>query len=111
MNPPYVLLYRNRSLSVGWIGWAFSCSIEKKEFLVSLVDQLFQPALGSVENDVWYLGADLLFGISRDAPSSFRKLFLTVSLYSNRPDKIFLPMSRKIAVRNAQYSNKNTYFT
>ena len=64
--------YRNRSLSVGWIGWAISCSIEKKEFLVSLVDQLFQPALGSVENDVWYLSADLLYGISRDVPSSFR---------------------------------------
>ena len=66
------VFYWNRSLSVDWIGWAFSCSIEKKEFLVSLVAQLFQPALGSVENDVWYLSADLLFGISRDAPSSFR---------------------------------------
>ena len=66
------VFYRNRSLSVGWIGWAFSCSIEKKEFLVTWVDQFLQPALGSVENDVWYLSADLLFGISRDAPSSFR---------------------------------------
>ena len=66
------VFYWNRSLSVDWIGWAFPCSIEKKEFLVSLVDQLFQPALGSVEHDVWYLSADLLFGISRDAPSSFR---------------------------------------
>ena len=65
-----ILLKSVIACRLDWLG--ISCSIEKKEFLVSLVDQLFQPALGSVENDVWYLSADLLFGISRDAPSSVR---------------------------------------
>ena len=43
------MFYWDQPFLVGWVDWVFLCSIGEKPFLVSLVDQPFQPASNRVE--------------------------------------------------------------